>query len=694
MRPFWNRARLTECGIVLIALLWSVWAVQAYLFSPAGDRYLSIPENAYSTAVSISCGKGWQIPEPGSDPALDDFIFRRTETFDPEEWPDDAPLWEHEAFAETHAHLLTCLGYTWRIFGISWHSAKYLHLLFFIASALLLYGIFRIAMNPLFSAAGMLLFAHAPAVLTMSAHLRDFGKTPWLYASLLALLLAVARPVTRRRYFVLAALYGAILGVGLGFRQDLIIGMPIGLVCFAFFSRGVTPLAWWQRAMACALLCLCFYVPAAPNFRATAGQGSLMYHNMINGLAEESDERLSMGESSYEQAYMINDNFSHALRESYARRVHDPFALMYNEGNEAARWGRAFMLESIATFPGDFLTRALATCRYMFEDGAGGIAKAALRDDPSTEAAAKAYAPLIAHLEYFGLVYAALVLLIVAYTDAWCALALLVVFAYLSAYPSLQLHVRHAFPMTFLGYGAMLLFWNFVLRGALLLRNHERRDTWLAALRSPRHDYWRPLRRPALVAAVLCVLIGATLTAARLWQAGAVRAIAQQCRDAQLDPIATRPEEAPGGNTGWVNMACDPLPLPEIDDKNLWEWRVHARYLAVELKPGTEPLELDIRYEAEQFGNDFSAHVLTPPLKHPQSSNALYFFPVYEYPVNQTIGTTRFAGIALREEDRERFVGLYAVDDLSRFRLLPTLYLPKDPDDLILWKTVWPGALL
>jgi hypothetical protein len=695
MKPRISKGMAAEALPVVVALAWCLWTAHAFLFSPAGDRALALPTNTFSTAVGIAAGKGWLLPEPNASAVLNDFLDHRTPSFDPAQWPDDAPMWEREAFAETHAYLLYTLGYTWKLFGINWTAAKYLQLAFFAASALLLYGIFRIAMGPLFSAAGMLFFAHAPAVLTSSTQLRDFGKTPWLYASLLLLLLAVARPLTLRRYWLLAAGYGLTLGFGLGFRQDLIVGIPIGLLCFVFLARSHTAFSPLHRAASAALLLSAFYIPAAPILRGAEGQGTLMYHNMINGLATESEQRLRMGAASYEQAYMINDNFAHAMRESYARRVHDPDALMYNEGVDAARWGRAFMIESIASFPGDFLTRALGACRYMFEDGALGITESALPFDEQTAAALARFGPLAAHLDEFGLLYAAAALLIIAHYSGWTALSLLLIAAYFAAYPSLQLQVRHAFPMTFLGYGAMLLFWSFALRGLwLVAHNTDARQRLVAALRNPADALWLPTRKNLRAAAVLLGVGLVVLAAARAWQASTVRAIAAQCREATLKELPVHQVPAPDNDLGWVSFSPGPMEQPVIEHPNLWEWRVHTRYLAVELKPSDEPLDLGIRYDGTPFAIRFAEQFTLPPLKRPQQGNTLLFFPVYEFPVNRTLGTSAFTGVALKEEDLDRFVALHAVEDISPFRLLPLLHLPADSRDLLCWKTVWPGMPL
>src|SRR2546427_4547732 len=94
---------------------------------------------------------------------------------------------------------------------------------------------FRLATNRLNAAAGVLILTVSPIQLRFLPQLRDYAKAPFILTLILILGLLVVRPFTRRSLLTLATAYGAVMGVGLGFRNDLLINVLPFIATVALF---------------------------------------------------------------------------------------------------------------------------------------------------------------------------------------------------------------------------------------------------------------------------------------------------------------------------------------------------------------------------------------------------------------------------------------------------------------------------
>src|SRR5207247_11409528 len=120
---------------------------------------------------------------------------------------------------------------------------------------------------------------------------------------MLLLILVIARmaipPLDRRRCLLFAAIFGAVLGIGLGFRNDLLIHVPP----FAAVVLLLLPGSWratLRLRAACFAVALVTFVASAWPVLAAYRSGSNTGHAAVLGLATTFDRSLGLTRPAYD----------------------------------------------------------------------------------------------------------------------------------------------------------------------------------------------------------------------------------------------------------------------------------------------------------------------------------------------------------------------------------------------------------
>ena len=69
-------------------------------------------------------------------------------------------------------------------------------------------------------------------------NLRDYAKAPFTLALVMILIAMVVRPMAPAHVLLLSLAYGLVLGIGYGFRTDLLVDIPPFLIAVALFLPG------------------------------------------------------------------------------------------------------------------------------------------------------------------------------------------------------------------------------------------------------------------------------------------------------------------------------------------------------------------------------------------------------------------------------------------------------------------------
>ena len=659
----------------------------------------------YAGAMTVAAGRpgglqGFVTPSP---PEIQAFMNMETMTLDPShlDSPDitrNMGDWERE-----HRYLLLAIGWFWRIFGISWNGLKVFLIIGLAISGVLAYFLFRLGMNRFLSFAAVLLFLSAPMILATLPSPRDFLKTPFLLGAFLLLGHLIRTAPAPRRFLTLAALLGLVLGVGIGFRRDVIVALPPTLAILAFGAGSGRGLPMPRRVAAIALFLACFLPPALPILLVNSGSSSSFH--FITGLATACESNMGLSCPPYERLYLSNDNFVHATYCAYAQREWRDGLDIQLGGSAAARAGNHVVWEIIKTFPGDLVTRCYGATLRMLGGfpihlyGHGGR----LLDQPNY----LLWHPLAMHLERFGFYYATAALLLVSCGRprlAWLTLGLVLYFA---GYTSLQYQLRHCVHLAVLPLLCLGVCLDYLCRASAALWGAitaSGKGMSFTELRAALRSYAQRGLRFALLAAIL---MATPLCLARAVQWRTVGELYDKHAAADLTPLTCQEsivndEDFRAQNVNEYGPTCLRRPWRHELGPHTWtmlaptgldsggdgpgpprDGIARQYYLVIQFESLAEPLPLWIRYAASDGSSGFWKVCWVQPSK----TSTRYFFPVYESE------KMRFLGVALPQERSSVFHGLYQVKNLGDFPILLNLSLPESREELArgqhLWRFYW-----
>ncbi|HNR31629.1 MAG TPA: hypothetical protein PKI11_12135 [Candidatus Hydrogenedentes bacterium] len=679
LRP-WVARHGVFCGVMLLCAVGGAVFLYGYTDVLCGEKRFPY---CLSPAVLWASGRGLWAPD-GIYPPLHGFVTQEQPSVDAEAVRNigTAPLTDFHA---CHQYLLYLVGAAWRVFGISWGVFRLVLLLFFCATAAALYGVFRLGMNRWVSAMATLLCMFSPGMLAALFNLRDYSRAFFAFAAIALLGLMVKHGVTRSRVLGGAALLGLVVGLGLGFRQDILTCIPPALFVMLCLAPSVAPLRYYWRVAAVALFFCVIVLSSFPILVAIRQFGPTTSHHIIGGFAVGLEDHLGVGRASYQHLALCDDRYIHATTSSYARRALDASEPVAFLSPEAAKVGDRYVLAMAAAFPADMLARGYAGVLRILR-GPGQDGYPSLLHDPMSRTVWRIERMLGAGggAVLCGLAGIALVLLGLSNTrHAW---AVLICVLYFCSYISLQFQLRHCFHLFFIplwlaGYAV-----NRAHDGVRSLCEESRRGTLRSNLETARSAWRAPAKRLATFAGCAVALVVVPFSGARAVQDARVARMNQELSVASLEELVTelviedrRALVRPIVPVTDMNLMQDPDEVPD--------WLFHDAYLVAVFDASQRARSLRVRYDQDEGGNEFTTSLVIGPTGNDPSRETRVFFPVYETLGARKKGSMggwiRFAGIEMRQADLGSFRGLYRVAEARRFPLWLEWCVPGDPDRFI-----------
>ncbi len=688
------RVTFTDRRLAALVALGGIVAGILYLVSWVniiGPAYCVDPAS-FSPSVMVACGHGYTVVNnPDAIPLLQSFLEQKELWLMPELLPTEIATSDPGPFHRAHRYLYYSVGLFWRVAGISWGTLKLYMALMLGVTAVLSFGLFRLGMGRLASAICTAIFIVSPGMMSELPSMRDFCKTPFMLAAILIAGYLLKKPVRTSVYMTLAGLAGLVIGVGIGFRQDLTIAL---LPCaFAVAVCGRTPEGanWRLRTAAVAVFIAGFLVPAWPFYASMRNAPSLKGHFLVQGLATESQNAMNLDNASYESIFSNNDNFIHATENAFRRRMNPgselPRGDFWSDQMDAA--GRQYWMRTLATFPADAIMRIYGATLRVLRGVGYTLDLYPFYGNPGLYRILSIMSPLAEHLDRFGPIYALAAVLMISAYNFWLALASLFFLLCFCGYTSLQFQFRHAFHLGFVS------LWMFAF---VITRLYSGARAFLARVRqgegatSPGALLSAAIpiaRRMAVFAVAMAVLLLAPLYVARSYQYFSVGNLLDAYAAARLEPVETA--TGPLSDWTWFELS---QPLPSLAaDPSMPHYDVPAEYMVAEFAPSTEQRLFRIGYKAqtEVNGVNFSQSVSIPPSGPDDTGAIKYFFPVYAAaePASQIPGAPapagqdawsrgQFLGIALPAERVADFKGLCRVENSAEILLWPGLGLPAD----------------
>jgi hypothetical protein len=658
---------LTVLLVLAITLPVMIYAI--YHSTLPNADYYGIASGNFLPPLLFAAGHGFAFPESvPEDSALARFLRQEKASLQPEDIAEDIVTTPVGGPPALHRYLYTAIGVIWRFAGISWEALKLLSATFYIAIVLLVYRLFRVAAPRLIAAAGAIVFGCHGIMLNNLLIFRETSKGVFFLALFCLFIGFLRGHAGYRRVLLSAAAAGLLTGIGIGFRYDVIVCLPAVLLLVLtarWPGAGFDPV---KRMAALALCLACFFTAGLPIFLEDSSRGS--HDHVTGGFAPDIEARMNLKPASYYRIQMNEDRLTFAMMNHYARNImgrasHVPFL-----SRDADLPGRNYMMRLLATFPADMLTRGYAATLTILQETP---VRHNTFDQPVINTVYTLMRPVDRHLAWYGPVYAAILLLVLAARRPRAAWLLFLLLFYFGAYPSIQFFPRHYFHLTFFSLWVMA----FVLCGAfsgvvLLYKGYRKKDDEKAG--DP--GRWRKdIRNMLLFCAGTLFLILAPLYAARVYQYHAVMREAQLLEAAGLTPLPA--EKAPFNIAGMISLGSD-MAIYRVTEKTdldkgnaaAGEPYIHTRYLVALFDPRNLPLRMMVKYEKVPWAPGFTR--IIPIEQHAPPGPIRVFFPIHEFPdaLSIGIGPNRFEGIVLNSEYADSFLGLYEVSDISRFPML------------------------
>jgi len=517
-------------ALIAVLVLISVAALAVLAlkqFRAAGVRPEFYQSN-FEPAVLLACGRGFGITVPPT-PAIDSFLAVQRDRFDCAEIPANAAI--RPLTSAAHANWYYMYGAAaavWRVTGVAWSSLDLLVALLAGLAAAIGYGLIRLVANRVVSVVITLLLAISPANMTPLLSLRDYSKAPFVLGAVLVLALLVLGPLNPRKRLLLAAAYGLVVGVGYGFRADLIVMVPFGVIMvLLFIAPSINGRRLVPGATAAAVLLAGFFVAAFPVLNGLK-YGGCQYHFALLGLTTPLAEEMRLSAPIYRFGDHLTDSFVDLKVGDYAARVrHEPVPSLCSA--EYDRSAGALFFGFARTFPADLVARAYGSVLMILRSGLSMPATMQPAPVFSTTGEPLGFYQLLARVtSVIGPLGPLLTLagLLVGYAHSLrLGLALTTAILLLTGYPAVQFEARHWFHLRFIPWWC----------GALLA-------TVLWQRRSQPWD-WASVRRAGLSVTAVLMALALALSVIRLVQAQAARQLFNSYLAADVEPVEVGPAE-------------------------------------------------------------------------------------------------------------------------------------------------------
>lgn len=183
--------------------------------------------------------------------------------------------------------------------------------------------------------------------------IRDLAKAPIVIGVLFLLLFSVKQwTVSNARSSIALTLAGAVIGIGMGFRAEIFLLIPLCLV--ALVGVAIQSRQYFRAAATGALFMAAVTLVAYPVLSEYTSS-SIMGHVSLLGLTPPFTQRLGLTPSLYRIGAYWSDTELHNLIMNYSGRT------LSFTGPEYNKYSMTMLLEYARTFPADIVTRASAS---------------------------------------------------------------------------------------------------------------------------------------------------------------------------------------------------------------------------------------------------------------------------------------------------------------------------------------------
>ena len=385
-----SRAVFLE-GFVLLGGVVIAFVMGYYSLDQKHLRYLW-QQNLMSASVNYACTGNFGSIQLSAYASEDDkvavaklnetFLSRERLDYSCNDLPnqiDKRPIWEglDVANVEQPLYLMIVYGVLWRWFGLHWAVTYVVIATTVAASFLVLYICARRFMGAVFAAGLVLLFLSSPFFVTHLWSPRDAIKFPFAVGIAGLLVAGIAARRKPFNFLGFASSVGALIGVGYGFRSDILYFLAIAAAIILFLGRidlgqlrppgiGRCLADLGLRSMAVATLLLLFVIggltPLINDLYIHPGSVDAGYHPMAMGLLGITRQDLYQQDEGSRGNYMFRNRYNNDL--SIGVRVIE-YAERHNGQNIAFdtqpywEYAKTYYLAVVKKIPADLIAGAI-----------------------------------------------------------------------------------------------------------------------------------------------------------------------------------------------------------------------------------------------------------------------------------------------------------------------------------------------
>jgi hypothetical protein len=310
----------------------------------------------FGSVVMFSCGKGYQYLKDPIPENYKQFLAQKIDHFDCEDIPDTYKTTPVNLSLLYDNYQYLSVGLFWKIAGISWSGLSLYFGLFYGLTMLAAYSIFRLGLKTHFAFLLTFLLLTSPNMLFNLPTTRDFPNKLFFYLAFLLLGILIKKPFSPKKLIIIAGLYGLIVGIGYGFRSDVIIALPIVfIVIFLLLPAGI--LKCLKVKIISAFFCIIiFLIFAYPKLIITAN--SLSCHLGMLGFSEYLERGLPISNNFYDTGILFADNYINVSVAEFEKRVYltsNTVPGVFNEAHSKYCW--LYYFEILKLLPADQFTR-------------------------------------------------------------------------------------------------------------------------------------------------------------------------------------------------------------------------------------------------------------------------------------------------------------------------------------------------
>lgn len=405
-------------GRELLPLLMVFFLVGGVTFSYLQREGILPSFYQFSLGPAVLAACGHPLGNLEGVPALTRFLELQgnSGTFDCADLPAQPDLLPLNNFQLSHWLPLVVLGGIWRMTGVTWALNPLLGAILFALFGVGVYGVLRLGMGRPLAGMGAVVATVNPTLITLSPFFRDVSKAPFILAGIWCAGVVVgASRLSTRRLLLLMGVTGLLLGMGISFRRDVMVVIPLLAGALLFFSppgRSVR-----VRVAGTLLLLAGVWLPSLP-VQDSLNRGGGAADPLIQGWGDRFSANLGVSTTPYTFSPFYSDSYTmHQVKELAARR-HGMGKIEF-QTPEYLRYSQEYLHALWRDYPADLLTRAVASLVRVPE--------------------------LIPwHLGQAAILAALLLLLAQHWRIGWFALLGV---GYLFTYPVIQFDPRHYFPL-------------------------------------------------------------------------------------------------------------------------------------------------------------------------------------------------------------------------------------------------------